>query len=76
MAAFQDQLKRTITKKIENHQRAVDKPFILIIRTRLDLDWQYEYETDINDLLITKEVIKDAIRDNSEISGVIITIQS
>jgi hypothetical protein len=72
MAAFQDQLRRTLKDKIKSQQREIDKPYIIIIKTRLDQDWQYEYEMDIEDFLIIKEVIKEEIKNSTEVSGVII----
>lgn len=72
MAAFQDQLRRTLKDKIKSQQREISKPYIIIIKTRLDQDWQYEYEMDIEDFLIIKEVIKEEIKNDTEVSGVII----
>lgn len=72
MAAFHEHLRRAIKEKIKSRQREVDNPYIIVIKTRLDLYWHYTYEDDIEDFSTIKKVIKEELRNSTEISGVII----
>ena len=72
MKAFEDHLKRSVEEKIWKAQCEEGKPCITLIKSRRDIDWHYEYESDINDFLQLQKMIKEELKKTNKISGVII----
>jgi len=72
MPFFKDQLKRSVQEKISRGQRKPNEPCIIIIQTRRDIDWQYQYEIDYKELQELKGEIAGELEKTHEISGVIL----
>ena len=68
--AFLSQIERTLRKnKLAIKQNEIDKPFIIAIRA---YEWRFEYENEYRDLAIIRDVIQELLKNENDVSGVII----